>query len=401
MGTLPRDQRFVRNLLEKHDLVLSLGADLLRMSVMSETEPVPESLAIVQIGLIDWELAKNYPATLALKADVRETIRALLPVLAKKGGAKLTGRAKARMAALTEGNWTAKRRKLVATLEGQGNESQSVHRRDKAAGQPVGRPVARRLNRAEYGNAVRDLLALHIDTDALLPADETVGGFDTIGAALSLSPSLLDRYLSSARTISRLAVGDPTIGPSFASQTYEAAQTQFQDTRISEDQPFGSRGGLTVTHHFPLDAEYIIRIRLRRNVLGYVRGLLEAHRLEIRLDGTRVADRTVGGANTHTPAPLGFTGVFLGDPEWERQTLTADRDLEFAVDPATRSGVWPSHSSRSSRWGPIAVVLAWRSRGRCCSRIAAHWFGSANSGRPLRESRTGRGSPNDATASAQ
>ncbi len=123
MGTLPRDQRFVRGLLEKHDLVISVGADFMRMSVMSETEPVPENLAIVQIGLVDWELAKNYPATLALKADVGETIRALLPVLAKKGGAKLQAKAKARVAALAEGNWTAKRRKLVANLESQGKAS--------------------------------------------------------------------------------------------------------------------------------------------------------------------------------------------------------------------------------------------------------------------------------------
>jgi benzoylformate decarboxylase len=118
MGTLPRDQRTVRSVLDRHDLVLSLGADLIRMSVWSETEPMPEAMPIVQIGLIDWELAKNYPATLALKADVRETVRALLPVLKRKGGAKLAERAKARVAALAEGNWTAKRRKLVGDIEG-------------------------------------------------------------------------------------------------------------------------------------------------------------------------------------------------------------------------------------------------------------------------------------------
>jgi benzoylformate decarboxylase len=118
MGTLARDQKFVRGIFEKHDLVLSLGADLVRMSVHSETEPVPETISVVQVGLVDWELAKNFPATLALKADVRETIRALLPVLKKKGGARLADRAKSRIAALAETNWTAKRKKLVADIGG-------------------------------------------------------------------------------------------------------------------------------------------------------------------------------------------------------------------------------------------------------------------------------------------
>ena len=118
IGTLPRDQKFVRALLDKHDLVLSLGADLVRMSVMSETEPVPETISVVQVGLVDWELAKNFPATLALKADVRETIRALLPVLAKKGGAKLAEKAKARVAAISDNNWTSRRRDLAMEIEG-------------------------------------------------------------------------------------------------------------------------------------------------------------------------------------------------------------------------------------------------------------------------------------------
>ena len=119
MGTIARDQKFVRTLLEKHDLVLSLGADFVRMSVYSEVEPVPDTISIVQIGLVDWELAKNFPATLALKADVRETIRALLPVLKARGGAKLAEKARARVAAISEGNWAAKRKTLVATIGGQ------------------------------------------------------------------------------------------------------------------------------------------------------------------------------------------------------------------------------------------------------------------------------------------
>jgi hypothetical protein len=191
-----------------------------------------------------------------------------------------------------------------------------------------GRPVAHRLNRTEYANAVRDVLALDIDVSTLLPADETLEGFDNIGGVLSFSPVLVDRYLSAARRISRLAVGDPAIGPAFAARTYRAEQTAFQDTRTDEDQPFGSRGGLAVRHHFPLDAEYVVRVALLRNILGYVRGLTGPHVLEIRLDGARLLRVTVGGASGLTPAPLSFTGVILGDPKWEAWAVTADDGLE-------------------------------------------------------------------------
>ncbi|MGE0393303.1 MAG: DUF1592 domain-containing protein [Vicinamibacterales bacterium] len=191
-----------------------------------------------------------------------------------------------------------------------------------------GRPVAHRLNRTEYANAVRDVLGLEVDATALLPADETLEGFDNIGGVLSFSPLLVDRYLSAARRISRLAVGDPTIGPAFAAHTYRAEQTAYQDARTDDDQPFGSRGGLAVRHHFPLDAEYVIRVALLRNILGYVRGLTGPHVLEIRLDGARLLRVTVGGATGLTPAPLSFTGVILGDPKWEAWAVTADDGLQ-------------------------------------------------------------------------
>ena len=198
-----------------------------------------------------------------------------------------------------------------------------------AAGSPrPGRPVIHRLNRVEYANAVRDLLDVEIDASSLLPADESLGGFDNIGGVLSISPSLLERYLSAARKISRLAVGDRTIGPAFGSKTYEAPQTVFQDARMSEDLPFGSRGGIAIRHHFPLDAEYVGKVRLRRNILGYVRGLTDPHLLEVRLDGTRLTHFTIGGNRQLTPAPLSFTGVIPGDPEWEAYALTADEGLE-------------------------------------------------------------------------
>jgi benzoylformate decarboxylase len=113
MGSLPRVQPQVREILTPHDLMIVLGSDPLRMSVYSEVDPLPGGLPIVQVGLVDWDLAKNYPAEIALKADVRETLRALIPALKDAGGSILNSRAKNGIVALASKNWTAKRAKLV------------------------------------------------------------------------------------------------------------------------------------------------------------------------------------------------------------------------------------------------------------------------------------------------
>jgi benzoylformate decarboxylase len=113
MGSLPRVQPQVREILAPYDLMIVLGSDPLRMSVYSEVDPLPAGLPIVQIGLVDWDLAKNYSAEIALKADVKETLRALIPALKDAGGSALDTRAKHGIAALASKNWTAKRAKLV------------------------------------------------------------------------------------------------------------------------------------------------------------------------------------------------------------------------------------------------------------------------------------------------
>ena len=148
-----------------------------------------------------------------------------------------------------------------------------------------GRPAVQRLNRTEYVNAVRDLLALQVDGRTLLPADESGYGFDNVGDVLSVSPGLLERYLLAAAKISRQAVGDPTLRP--ATAIYRTSPLLAQDGRVSEDLPFGTRGGLAVRHHFPLDAEYEIRVALR----GRARA---GHRLELRLDRERVVAFDLG-----------------------------------------------------------------------------------------------------------
>jgi benzoylformate decarboxylase len=104
----------VRDTLTPYDTMIVLGSDVLRMSVWSEIDAKPDHLRIVQVGLVDWEIGKNYPADFAVKADVRETIKALIPVLKRKGGTALTERAQKGIAALAKTNWTAKREAAIA-----------------------------------------------------------------------------------------------------------------------------------------------------------------------------------------------------------------------------------------------------------------------------------------------
>src|SRR3954452_4170144 len=116
MGALPRVQPQVREILSPFDLMIVLGGDPLRMSVYSEVDPLPEALPIVQVGLVDWDLAKNYPAEIAVKADIRETLRALIPALKTAGGAALERRASSGIAALRSNNWSTKRAKLIEQI---------------------------------------------------------------------------------------------------------------------------------------------------------------------------------------------------------------------------------------------------------------------------------------------
>jgi cytochrome c551/c552 len=123
-----------------------------------------------------------------------------------------------------------------------------------------GRPAIHRLNRAEYGNAIRDLLDIHLDTSSLLPVDDSGYGFDNVADVLSVSPALLERYMSAARKVSRRAVGDLTTKP--AEEEYEAPRGgRGRGDRISDALPFDSAGGLAIEHYFPVDAEYVISVK--------------------------------------------------------------------------------------------------------------------------------------------
>ncbi len=137
-----------------------------------------------------------------------------------------------------------------------------------------------RLNRAEYRNAIRDLLAVEIDVDRFLPADDASYGFDNMGGVLRMSQSLLERYLDAGRTISRLAVGSPPPVP--FSETFRTAQDEQQHER-GVGLPFGTRGGMLLSYLFPLDADYELQIQL-----SGIRGSEGRHQLEVTVDGEPV-----------------------------------------------------------------------------------------------------------------
>src|SRR5436190_12406590 len=122
-----------------------------------------------------------------------------------------------------------------------------------------GRVPVHRLNRSEYTNAIRDLLDLDIDGRTLLSSDEAdQEGFDNVASVLSISPALLENYLSAARTLSRFAVGDPARRP--VVDTFKISKALVQDERVSDDLPFGSQGGALIRYNFPVDAEYVIKV---------------------------------------------------------------------------------------------------------------------------------------------
>jgi len=203
----------------------------------------------------------------------------------------------------------------------------SLDRAWAARGVSPGNYVVHRLNRAEYGNAIRDLLALDMNGRSLLGLDDAgENGFDNMASSLTMSPALVERYVSAARTISRQAVGDPAVLPVF--EMYDVPKLLVQDDRTSEDLPFGSRGGIAVQHHFPVDGEYQVKIKLRGQEYDYIIGMGRPHQIEVRLDGKRIKLFTVGGEAPGKPAPLSHAGQIPGDPDWELYMHFADKNLE-------------------------------------------------------------------------
>ncbi len=173
-----------------------------------------------------------------------------------------------------------------------------------------------RLNRTEYHNVVRDLLALDVDVAALLPADDGSYGFDNIAGVLGMSPTLLERYLSAAKKISRLAIGRPA--QSATAETFRLATDLSQDKRV-DGLPFGTRGGARFEFTFPEDAEYAFRVQLGRDASGTLKIFNTPHQLEVSVDGETVQTFVVGG-----PRP---EGVERSSPEY-REYLGLQRTID-------------------------------------------------------------------------
>jgi cytochrome c551/c552 len=192
-----------------------------------------------------------------------------------------------------------------------------------------------RLNRTEYRNAIRDLFDLDVDVESLLPGDETAdGSFDNFADVLTFSTSHLERYLSVARQVTRQAVGLLPITASV--DTFEVPLHIVQDARQDESLPLGSRGGIAIPYHFPVDGSYEVTVRLRRQYQDYLMGMGWAQRLDIRVDGELVERFVVGGSAPGVPAAASYAGDgepgFAGDPAWETfMQLTGDDGLVVRV----------------------------------------------------------------------
>jgi hypothetical protein len=164
----------------------------------------------------------------------------------------------------------------------------------------------------------------------VLSADDSEQeGFDNVASVLTVSSALLENYLSAARMISRLAVGDTSRKP--VVDIFKVERDMVQDERMSEDLPFGSRGGIAVNYQFPVDGEYLIKLELKRQLYDYLVGMGEPHQVDIRLDGVLLKRFTVGGEGKGMTAPENFAGNTQGDPGWEMYMHTADAGLEIRL----------------------------------------------------------------------
>jgi hypothetical protein len=226
---------------------------------------------------------------------------------------------------------------------------------DRAAGRRLdpGIPALHRLNRREYANAIRDLLAIDVDVDALLPPDDSAGGFDNIADVLGVSPALIEGYAAAAGRISRLALGNPTIG--LDRVTYRVPGDVSQDAHV-DGMPLGTRGGLIVRHTFPLDAEYELQIGQAGG--GRLGGPAAAGPrtadLYVTLDGVRVALAERGptrlkipaGPHTITAASVIRSHTAGADGVYDAQTRTPGITQMSVAGPFNATGPGDTPSRR-------------------------------------------------------
>jgi mono/diheme cytochrome c family protein len=220
-----------------------------------------------------------------------------------------------------------------------------------------------RLNRAEYQNAIRDLLDLEVDVSALLPSDDASYGFDNIAGVLGMSPTLMERYLTAAQKISRMAVGTPPPFPSI--DYFRVADDLLQDVHLT-DMSLGTRGGTRIRYTFPMDAEYTIRVELTRDLNESLPFYREPQHLEISIDGKRVNLFTIDGLPT---APES-----IPEPEPEPPADNTDESADDVTDePADPER---SQISQIANRGPRLSREQ-----RAAHNLADRGLGSADSGR--------------------
>src|SRR5262249_23091336 len=148
-------------------------------------------------------------------------------------------------------------------------------------------------------------------------------------SVLTVSPLLLENYLSAANKISRLAVGDPSLPP--AVETFKYSKLLVQDDLMGDDLPLGSQGGAAIRYQFPLDGEYTVKVLLLRQFYDYIVGMGEPHEVDIRLDGVRLKRFRLGGEAKGRTMPEAFAGNTQGEPQFEVYMHTADAGLELRV----------------------------------------------------------------------
>ena len=195
---------------------------------------------------------------------------------------------------------------LVAWLEDEIDKNAEAH---------LPPPGLHRLNRTEYTNAIRDLLALNIDAATFLPADDSSHGFDNMAGTLTTSPALMEAYLSAAGKISRLAIGTET-APTLA--VFDAPHDTSQNGYI-EGLPFGTRGGMLIEHEFPADGNYVFTVKGMTGYFTAVLGNVKGEKLEVTIDGARVylydwdteigSQEGNGGRTPEIPIKAGFHRV--------------------------------------------------------------------------------------------
>jgi len=250
--------------------------------------------------------------------------------------------------------------KFTATLE------TALDRAAQIAPDP-GRVAAHRLNRAEYVNVIHDLLALDIDGTELLPSDMAGFGFDNNADVLKITPGLLARYMSAATKISRLALASPDNRPMM--RLYKVEIGTMQNARMSEDMPFATHGGLAVHHTFPLDGEYVFRMRLKRNAtVGTIEGIEEdTSQIELRIDHGLVRRFGIGG-EFKGPDP----GVLIAVPEDGRQGPQLPPKRRQATRNPSAGQSWNT-ACRGSIYGLVAIAAKRRPSPSGPRRGQRHW----------------------------